>query len=556
MYAAANGLVNSGSGWTCGSLAAEPGPTCRKAPFWEETVTFMDEDPFSGLGLRPVELADRAVLTSYFDSLAQPLSDYTFSQLYTWRNSLKILWKEIQGHLCVFANGTGDLTLLMPPIGDSGSDAALREAFELMDVYNGRRGVLDRSRVEYVSEELLARLDASKLSIEPMGADYLYDLHRMIDLAGGDLASKRQAKNRFMRNYRYRVEPYCASQHREGCLALLDQWKIHQDAQHLEESNANAVKRSKESIATALCLETAEQLGLKGVVVYVDRSDPNLEPSSNLSLGAEGQTLNSSSIRAFTFGEYLGAEQSSITIEKTDLSVKGLAQFVFSEFCRLNWSDRPLVNVGDDWGLESLAWTKQSYRPVKLLNKYVLRKVPAVVSGPTFAPAEPGPAKPWMPIHAPIIRPARKDDLAAAHAMEQSSFTTFGLSKRQLQYHQQRDSSIFLVAEQAEQVVGDGVALIRQHKNGFSGRIYSLVVRDDCRGQRIGGKILSALLAELASRGVTRVYLEVEETNAAARRLYERAGFRIIGTLPDYYGKDLHCIHMMYESRVPQATAR
>ncbi len=31
---------------------------------------------------------------------------------------------------------------------------------------------------------------------------------------------------------------------------------------------------------------------------------------------------------------------------------------------------RPLVNVGDDWGLETLAWTKQSYRPVKMLQKY------------------------------------------------------------------------------------------------------------------------------------------------------------------------------------------
>jgi ribosomal protein S18 acetylase RimI-like enzyme len=533
----------------------------------EETVTFMDEDPFSGLGLRPVELADRAVLTSYFNSLAEPLSDYTFSQLYTWRNSLKILWRMIQGHLCVFANGTGDLTLLIPPIGDTGSDAALAEAFDLMDTYNGRRGVLDRSRVEYVSDELLARLHPSALLTDPMGADYVYDVNRMIDLAGGDLASKRQAKNRFMRNYRYRVEPYVAANHRQGCLALLDQWKVHQDAQHLEESNANAIKRSKESIATALCLDTAEELGLKGMVVYVEElgegsgfrvqgsetaeiTDSDVSPSPRLPLPA-----SSSDIRAFTFGEYLGAAQSSITIEKTDLNVKGLAQFIFSEFCRQNWSDRPLVNVGDDWGLETLAWTKQSYRPVKLLNKYVLRKVPAVISGPTCVPAEAPAAKPFMPIHEPIIRAARKDDLAAAHAMEQSSFNVFGLSRRQLQYHQQRDTSIFLIAEQAEQVVGDGVALVRQHKSGVSGRIYSLVVRDDCRGQRIGAKLLTALLTELSIRGVHRVYLEVEESNSAARKLYERAGFRVIGSLPDYYGTQLHGIHMMYEARVVQATA-
>ena len=392
---------------------AESGFPISRHPASEETVTFMDEDPFSGLGLRPVELADRAVLTSFFDSLHQPLSDYTFSQLYTWRNSLKILWRTIRGHLCVFANGTGDLTLLMPPIGDTGSDAALTEAFELMDTYNGRRGVLDRSRVEYVSDELLSRLNQTALFTHSMGADYVYDAGRMIDLAGGDLASKRQAKNRFMRNYRYRVEPYAASEHRDGCMALLDQWKIHQDAQHLEESDANSIKRSKESIATALCLDTAEELGLKGMVVRVE------EPTGVAGSGVGAANLP---IRAFTFGEYLGRQQSSITIEKTDLNVKGLAQFIFSEFCRQSWSDRPLVNVGDDWGLETLAWTKQSYRPVKLLNKHVLRKVPAVVSGAQFLPNESRHAR--LLACEPTARQVPVDDLLAAPSLKESNFSS------------------------------------------------------------------------------------------------------------------------------------
>ena len=314
-------------------------------------VALTDPDPLIAWGLRSVELADKRLLDDCFSTLAEPLSDYTFSQLYTWRNSLRILWKMIRGHLCVFANGTGDLTLLMPPIGDTGSDAALAEAFDLMNTYNARRAVLDRSRVEYVSAELLRRLDPSKLSVAPMGGDYIYDVNRMIDLAGGDLASKRQAKNRFMRNHSYRVEDYSAAAHREACLALLERWRVHQDAQHCEEPDASGLKRSKESTATALCLETAQTLAMKGIVVYV---------------GDE--------LRGFTFGEYLGRDQSSITIEKTCLQTRGLAQFIFSEFCRTCWCDRPLVNVGDDWGLETLAWTKQSYRPVNRLEKFVVRR--------------------------------------------------------------------------------------------------------------------------------------------------------------------------------------
>src|SRR6185312_9726303 len=192
-------------------------------------------------------------------------------------------------------------------------------------------------------------------------------------------------------------------------------------------------------------------------------------------------------------------------------------------------------NVGDDWGLQTLAWTKQSYRPVKLLQKHVMRKVRAVVSGPTIVSPQVAPIvateQPREPLV--VIRAASKSDLPAAAEMEKSSFTAYAMNRRQLNYHQQKESSIFLVAEQGNRIVGDGIALVRAHKTGVSGRIYSLVVRDDCRGQKIGGRLLNALLAELESRGVGRVYLEVQESNAAAICLYARCGFRRIGVLPD-----------------------
>ena len=330
--------------------------------FQREAAEFMDDEPYSAYGLRPVEITDRQVLNPYFASLAQPLSDYTFSQLYTWRNSLQILWTVLEGHLCVFANGSDDLTMLMPPIGDGRSDRALAAAFELMDDYNAAEGVPDRSRVEYASEELLARCGGEGAAVRgcevrPMGADYVYDVRRMIDLAGGDLASKRQAKNRFTRNYEYRVEHYVAASHETECRRLLSEWKQRRDAQDESNGGIGAIKRIRESKAAELTLACAAELGIAGMVVRVRGGD-------------------AWPIAGFTFGELLGADQSSIIIEKTDLAAKGLAQFIFSEFCRLYWSGRPLVNVGDDWGLPSLAWTKMSYRPVNMLRKFCVRKSP------------------------------------------------------------------------------------------------------------------------------------------------------------------------------------
>jgi len=501
----------------------------------------MDDDPFSPWGLRPVELADAQPLGRYFAPLANPLSDYTFSQLYTWRNSLRILWKEIAGHLCVFANGTGDLTLLLPPIGDTGSDAALAAAYALMDDYNAVHGVPQRSRVEYVSDELLARFRGAAIDVEPMGADYVYDVSRMIDLAGGDLASKRQAKNRFCRNYTHRVEAYDPAAHRADCARLLEQWKHQQDAHHAETADAStaALKRHKESLATELCLDTAADLGLRGMVVYVRNPKPRDTPEEW-------------SLRGFTFGEPLGRDQSSITIEKTDLATKGLAQFIFSEFCRRDWADRPFVNVGDDWGLETLAWTKMSYRPAKMLQKYVVRKKRATVVGIPDRPV--GGAKPQAAAvgrrRQVAVRPARKEDLAAAVDLERMCFGSgaFSLTKRQLQYLQRRPTAVFLVAEQEGTVVGQGVALVRQHRSGRSGRIYSLSTHPGSRGKGIGEALLRSMVTDLHQRGVRRVYLEVESENQGAIRLYERWGFRKLETLKDYYGPGRPAVHMLYEA--------
>ena len=539
--------------------------------YLEETVTCMDDDPLLGLGLKPVTLADQDLFNARFPALSEPLSDYTFSQVYTWGNSLRICWKEIRGHLCVFANGTGDLTLFMPPIGDGDTNAALAEAFEVMDAYNAAHGVPHLSRAEYVSDEILSRLDQSKLVVKPMAQDYLYDSQRMIDLAGGDLASKRQLKNRFMRNYECRVEIFDRDAHRDGCFELLQLWKDIQDANHACDRAINAIKRLKESRACELALESAAELGMKGLVVYVKN-----KPGSDYAL----PQYEDWSLRGFTLGQAIGRDQSVIAIEKTDLNVKGLAQFIFSEFCRTFWADRRYVNVGDDWGLETLAWTKMSYRPVKLLQKYELRLArPVAVQIPAVEPVveelgtevlaqatarsagilpipmplpmpEPA-ASAAQPSEELIVRPARKGDLDSAVELERTCFSAYCLSKRQLQYLQNRPSAVFLVAEHAGRIVGEGICLVRKHKRSVSGRIYSLAVSSDYRGRKLGQRLLQSMVDGLAARGVKRIYLEVEESNTGAIGLYERFGFTTVEHLPDYYGEGKPGLHMLYE--VPAA---
>ena len=61
------------------------------------------------------------------------------------------------------------------------------------------------------------------------------------------------------------------------------------------------------------------------------------------------------------------------------------------------------------------------------------------------------------------------------------------------------------------------------------------------------------MLDALAERGVSRVYLEVEQANDAAIRLYAGTGFRPIGVLPTTTARAGHGVHMMADTGRPQA---
>jgi ribosomal-protein-alanine N-acetyltransferase len=67
--------------------------------------------------------------------------------------------------------------------------------------------------------------------------------------------------------------------------------------------------------------------------------------------------------------------------------------------------------------------------------------------------------------------------------------------------------------------------------------ILSIVVARSGRRSGCGRALLAAHLAQLAARGVRRLFLEVEEGNAAAIALYQRFGFAMVGRREGYYPK-------------------
>jgi ribosomal-protein-alanine N-acetyltransferase len=78
--------------------------------------------------------------------------------------------------------------------------------------------------------------------------------------------------------------------------------------------------------------------------------------------------------------------------------------------------------------------------------------------------------------------------------------------------------------------------------------ILSIAVDAKHRGRGLSRKLLLTHLGHLAGRGVRTVFLEVEENNRPARRLYARAGFGVVGRRERYYkqpgGEHLNAVLM------------
>ncbi len=72
---------------------------------------------------------------------------------------------------------------------------------------------------------------------------------------------------------------------------------------------------------------------------------------------------------------------------------------------------------------------------------------------------------------------------------------------------------------------------------GGDAEILSVAVAGARRGRGLGHKLLDLHLRRLAGLGAIAVFLEVDEDNVPARRLYERAHFRSVGRRPAYYAR-------------------
>ena len=84
-----------------------------------------------------------------------------------------------------------------------------------------------------------------------------------------------------------------------------------------------------------------------------------------------GAILIDGKIEAIAIGGQLGRNTITEHVEKANVNYRGLYQAINNEFCRNVASKAKYINREEDMGIPNLRKAKLSYKPVKLLEKYI-----------------------------------------------------------------------------------------------------------------------------------------------------------------------------------------
>ena len=133
------------------------------------------------------------------------------------------------------------------------------------------------------------------------------------------------------------------------------------------------------------------------------------------------------------------------------------------------------------------------------------------------------------------VRPAEPSDLLRLVEIASHSATAAGWNQQQyarLFSPEAPANQVTLVIQQDDHVVG---FLAARQVAGSEWEIENVAVSGPARRRGLGSHLLGSFLDLVRSRGGIDVYLEVRESNHAARALYEKWAFQEAGRRKSYY---------------------
>ncbi len=133
------------------------------------------------------------------------------------------------------------------------------------------------------------------------------------------------------------------------------------------------------------------------------------------------------------------------------------------------------------------------------------------------------------------IRPATAADIPSIMQLERQSATASHWTEEQYRQALAREGLERLVLVGSEDLETSPAGFLVAQHLAPEWELENIVVASTYRRKGLGKRLLNELVAAAKKTNSTAVFLEVRESNAAARTLYEKAGFAQSGRRKSYY---------------------
>ncbi len=283
--------------------------------------------------LETVDFQHRECLMKKFRDLNLAVSDYTFANVYLFRQISNYQFLQADCGLFISGKNKKGKQYVMP-LND------LRSCD--MDIFNE---LLDKHGFFFpIPEEWLSFFpqDKYEATADDGETDYIYLTENMAMMKGGKYSRHRNHLNQFLSMHEAQAQAI-SKNNLPDAANILNQWQ--KDSQF-----------TREKTDFAQCAEALDkfiELALWGTIYYIEN-----QPAG------------------FIIGEPLNTDTFVLHFAKASIKYHGIYQFMFSDTAKKLMDEYKYLNLEEDMGNTNLRKTKTSYFPETLIKKYhVIRKV-------------------------------------------------------------------------------------------------------------------------------------------------------------------------------------
>ena len=139
----------------------------------------------------------------------------------------------------------------------------------------------------------------------------------------------------------------------------------------------------------------------------------------------------------------------------------------------------------------------------------------------------------WMAPAGLHVEPGERGDGAELARIHAQGFYRGWPADEFENFLEERTTPVYLACDAGRRIAG--FALVRIAAD--EAELLTIAVERKWQGKGVGGALLRAAFQDLLLSPARRMFLEVEEGNKSAIRLYQREGFSTISTRKGYYPK-------------------